>query len=342
MTVLKKISLVAVTSLILSSCGSSDKSNQLVTDSKSAEELKTEGNGVNQSNPALMVIPSDALLKRLGCLKEIENQGTTSYARDYNKAFVNDSELKFVFASIEETFSKAGYPLENLEQQLKSINNEKTMDDVEELSKDARTLLMNTVRPDFVIEVDYEYKQDPTSRNPKKILTYIVTALDAYTNKSVAAITRADIGKESNGSGFAALIKEDMTTNMGDFLKQISTRFSDELANGIEVTLRLTAEKEFSFNFGDECLGTENYNDWINSWLKKNTINSSFKSVKNTDKELKYTSVRIGLKDANGERFTTFDFANNLRKDFAKGCGIKVSNRTQGLGDAYLVVTGLK
>ena len=72
---------ITVITILLSSCGSSDQSAKLVPDTKSSEELKTEGNAINQTNPALMVIPSDALLKRLGCLKEIENQGTTSYER---------------------------------------------------------------------------------------------------------------------------------------------------------------------------------------------------------------------------------------------------------------------
>ena len=82
-------------------------------------------NNVNRLNPTLMVFPSDALLKRLDCIKELENQGITSYDRNYAKSFIQDSELKFVIASIDEAFTKANYPLENLEQQLKQINNEK-------------------------------------------------------------------------------------------------------------------------------------------------------------------------------------------------------------------------
>lgn len=229
----KYLTLIGTTLILLSSCGSSDETSKLVPNAEQSETLKTEGNAIDQTNPALMVMPSDALLKRLGCLKQIENQGLISYERNFDKAFINDSELKFVIASIEEAFSKAGYPLENLEQQLKSINNEKAMDDVEELSKDPRTLLMNTARPDFIIEVDYEFKQDPNSRNPKKILTYIVTALDTYSSKSVGSITRADIGKENTGSGFAALIKEDLTANMGDLFRHVlNTKilvFSDKL-----------------------------------------------------------------------------------------------------------------
>lgn len=289
-----------------------------------------------------MVFPSDALLKRLGCIKEIKNQGTTSYQRDYSKSCIQDSELKFVIASVEESFSKIGYPLENLEQQLKQITNENAMDAMESVSKDTRTMLMNTARPDFVIEIDYEYAQDPMSRNPKKILNYILTAYDAYTNKSVATITRADVGKGNENASLAALISLDLNKNIGNFQKQIKERFSDELANGIEITLRLTTEENANFKFSDECLGSENYNDWINAWLKKNTIQSTFKPVKNTDKEIKYTNLRIKPKTKTGQRYSAFDFANDLKNDFSKACGAKATNRTQGIGDAYLVISGLK
>ena len=327
--------------VFIASCGPNHETS-FKPDEKEAVNFETEGNAIDQTNPTLMIFPSDALLKRLDCIKGVENQGVTAYERDYNKSFIQDSELKFVIASVEECFSKMGYPLENLEQQLKQIANDNAMDAMEGVSKDARTLLMNTARPDFIIEVDYEYKQDQRSRNPKKILNYIITALDAYTNKSVASLTRADLGSGEENISLGVLIKADLDQNIGAFQKQIKQRFSDQLANGIEITLRMTTDGNANFKFSDECLGNENYNDWINSWLKTNTIRSSFKPVKNTDKEMKFTNVRIKSKNDNGQRYSAFDFANDLKNDFSKGCGAKAINRTQGIGDAYLVISGLK
>jgi hypothetical protein len=305
------------------------------------DNVTTQSN-VNQYNPTLMIFPSDALLRRLSCIKEIENQGTTSYDRNYGKSFIQDSELKFVIASIEETFSKANYPLENLEQQLKQIANEKATDAMEGVSSDARTLLMNTARPDFIIEIDYEYRQDPTSRNPKKILTYLLTAIDAYTNKTVASITRTDIGKGSDGASLSSLIKDDLDGIISDFQNQINQRFKDLLANGVEISLRIVTDENTNFNLGDECLGNENYNDWVNTWLKDNTVQSAYKSVKNTDKELKFTNVRIQTLKSDGRKYTAYDFANDLRKDISKACGVSAVNRTQGIGDAYIIITGLR
>lgn len=339
---MKKLFFFLFCYVFIISCGSNQRENSLKPTEKESESLKTEGNAIDQTNPTLMVFPSDALLKRLGCINQIENQGTVCYSRDFNKVFIQDSELKFVIASVEECFSKIGYPMENLEQQLKQITNDNSMDAMEGVSKDARTMLMNTARPDFIIEVDYEYKQDQMSRNPKKILNYIITALDAYTNKSIASVTRADIGSGGESASLAGLIKSDLNQNVGDFRKQIKQRFSDELANGIEITLRMSTDEKAKFKFNDECLGSVSYNDWINDWLKKNTIKSTFKPVKNTDKEMRFTNVRIKPKTENGQRYSAFDFANDLKNDFSKGCGAKATNRTQGIGDAYLVISGLK
>lgn len=327
--------------LIFSSCHWGNENEKIKPSSSDVSTGKSDGTAIDQTNPTIMVLPSDALLQKLSCITELENQGSISYKRDYQKSLINNSDLKFVIASIEELFANAGYPLENMEQQLKQIINEKSMDEMEDISKDPRTLLMNTVRPDYVIDIDYNYSQDPLSRNPKKILSYVLTAINTYTNKSIASITRTNLNTQEQ-TPLATIIKKDLTENISNFQTQIKSEFTNEISNGIEITLRLTTENNASFSFSDECLGTENYNDWLNNWLKKNTFRSSFKPVKNTDKELKYTNVKIKPKLENGQRYSAFDFANDLKKDFSKSCGIKAINRTQGIGDAYIVVSGLK
>ena len=327
--------------ITMQSCDSKSGS-KLKPNESEASKLSNNASAIDQTNPTIMIFPSDALMERLGCITSVENQGVISYRRDYTKAYMQSSELKFIIASIEESFSKAGYPLENLEQQLKQINNENSMDAMENISKDARTLLINTARPDFAIELDYDYKQDPMSRNPKNLFNYTITSLDVYSNKSIASITRANLCDKSENNYFFEIIKSDLNKNLPDFENQIKQRFADELANGIEITLRITSDEKVNFNLTDECLGNENYNDWINSWLKDHTVNSAFKPIKNTDKEMRFTNVRISPKNKNGKRYSAFDFANDFKQDFAKGCGVKATNRTQGIGDAYLIITGLK
>ncbi|MDA0316589.1 MAG: DUF6175 family protein [Bacteroidetes bacterium] len=133
-----------------------------------SNSLRKESNAITQSMPSIMVVPSDALLKRMGCLKEEKRQGVTRYFRDYSSSFVKDSKLKFIVSDIEGEFSKSGFNLENMEQSLKMITTNNAYDDIEGVARDLRAELMNTTRPDYIIELDYDLKQDPNSRNPKK------------------------------------------------------------------------------------------------------------------------------------------------------------------------------
>jgi len=332
MSILKIVFYLSSFCLIILSCNSSSTDKNLKSGTKDI---------IGQTKPALMVFPSDALLKRINCLTEVDNQGTLGYIRDYKKSFTTDSELKLIIASIEELFAKNGYPIENLEQQLKQIETENAIDDMESIAKDPKTLLMNTARPDFIIEIDYEAKQDPSSRNPHTLINYLITAIDVYSNKTVASITQTDLSNSENKS-IAGIIKGNLDVKMDDFQQQLGNRFADINSNGAEITLRITVDGNTNLKLGDECLGTENYNDWINNWLKTNTVNQTFKPVKNTDMELRYTNVRIKAQATDGKKFTAYDFANKLKNDISKGCGIIVTNKTQGIGDAYVTVKSLK
>jgi hypothetical protein len=284
-----------------------------------------------------MVIPSDALLNRNNCLSEINNQGVTAYVRDYSKSFIQDSELRFVIAGIEEEFSNKGFSLENLEQTLKLISNNNAMDEMEGVARNLRAELMNTARPDYIIELDYELKQDPKSRNINKTLTYIVKCLDVYTNKSIAAVTRANVGVKSTNNDLQSLVKEDFPSAIDNLTGNITNHFKDLLANGIEITLRIATMNTSAIALDDDC-GNAEIGEKIISWLKDNTVNSTYKMSKNTETEMYFTNVRIYPQDENGNSYTAYDFAKDLKKGLRKGCGLKVSNKTQSLGDALLQI----
>lgn len=324
--------------MIFISCGESgtNSNSMLPTNSESAA-FKKESNAITKSMPSVMVIPSDAMLKRMNCIKQFDNQGVTSYSRDYAKSFIQDSELKFVIAEIESQFSNKGFPLENMEQTLKMITNNNAMDEMEGVARDLRAELMNTAKPDYIVELDYELKQDPKSRNINKTLTYIVKCMDVYTNKSVASVTRANVGKSSENNDVPGLVKEDFSSSINDLSTGITNNFKDLLANGIEITLRLAVLNSSMVVLDDDC-GDEEIGEKVITWLKENTVNSTYKMVKNTGTEMFFTNVRIYTQDEAGNSYTAYDFAKDLKKGLKKGCGLSVSNKTQSLGDAFIQI----
>jgi hypothetical protein len=299
-----------------------------------------ESNALSQTMPTIMVFPSDALLLNMGFLREVENQGIKSYQRDYQQAFIKNPDVKFAIASLQEEFAKNGFRLEDMEQQLKQLTNNNAMDEANGIVRDIKTELLNTVRPDYIIELDYNSAINARSRNGSSTMTFTIRCLDVYTNKAVASVTKS--GVEMSGDGdMASKIKEIIGESMDDFKSQITSHFNDLNKNGVEITLRVAANGTSGIAMDDDC-GDEEIAEKIDSWLKQNTINQAFKMVKNTDVEVAYTNVRIKAREDNGMKYTAYDFAKDLKKGLKKGCGLDVSNSTQSLGDAMLIIEGVK
>jgi hypothetical protein len=295
-----------------------------------------ENNANSQTMPTIMVFPSDALLLNMGFLREIQNQGTISYQRDYQQAFIKNPDVKFAVASLQEEFANNGFRLEDMEQQLKQITNNNAMDEANGIVRDIKTELLNTVRPDYIIELDYNNVVNTRSRNGDGSMTFTVKCLDVYTNKAVASISKSGVDM-SGGVDMATKIKEIIGESMSDFKSQITSHFYDLNKNGVEITLRVAANGTSGIALDDDC-GDEEIGEKIDLWLKQNTINQAFKMVKNTDVEVSYTNVRIKARDDNGMKYTAYDFAKDLKKGLKKGCGLDVNNSTQSLGDALLII----
>jgi hypothetical protein len=318
--------LLLVVSVILFSCSNSELPES------------GENNANSQSMPTIMVFPSDALLLNMGFLREIHNQGTTSYQRDYQQAFIKNPNVKFAIASLQEEFAKNGFRLEDMEQQLKQITNNNAMDEANGIARDIKTELLNTVRPDYIIELDYNSTINARSRNGNSKMTFTIRCLDVYTNKAIASVTKSGVDM-SGDADMASKIKEIIGESMTDFKSQITTHFNDLNKNGVEITLRVAANATSGIEMDDDC-GDEEIGEKIDVWLKQNTINQAFKMVKNTDVEVSYTNVRIKAREDNGMKYTAYDFAKDLKKGLKKGCGLDVSNSTQSLGDALLIIEG--
>ena len=344
---MNKIALVTLLYILLGAvlmisnlgCGGSDK-GLMPTDAQ-IENANQDANALNQSLPTLMVFPSDAMLDRMGFLKEVDNQGTKSYQRDYQQAFIKNPDIKFAIAAIQEEFAKIGFAMEDMEQQLKQIYNNNAMDEVTDVARDARAELLNTVRPDYIIELDYELKTDPKSRNLNKALTYAVKALDVYTNKAVASVSKANVGSDKPENDVPSLIKSDLPASMEEVKKQITGHYANLLANGVEITLRVAVSKTSDVKIDDDC-GDQELNERINNWLKDNTVKQIFKMSKNTSTEMYFTNVRIAAKTADGKKYTAYDFGGELNKALKKGCSLKSKNKTQSLGDAFVFIEGTK
>lgn len=317
------------------SCGNNNAGNGGLTDIKAKEDKSGKVNVVNQAKPSLMVIPSDQYLQRSGYLKTIQMNGRTVFERDYNGFILNNATNKNAVRAIQNFFISKGYPLNDLEQSLKSLNVQENLDDADNTAKDAKTLLVSTCHPDIILEFDMEQKHKPVTRTKMEpAIDYTMAAIDAFSSKSVASFVKTDISGD-----MTSYFDKQLPSDMSDFVSQIKAYFADIVVNGRDITFRVTLDNGCSINLSDEYNDMGDcYSDWIRDWVKTNAKNGTAALNRNTAKEMYYTSVRITNNSDDGTQFNAYDFANNFRKEFTKTFQIKSINTTQGLGDASIKI----
>ena len=332
---LKNLLSLATLLLLLIACKNNQSKNGSLTNINATEDKSGRVNVIEQAKPSIMVIPSDQFLQRSGFLKTKQSNGRTIYDRDYSGFILNNTTNKNTVRAIQNYFIQNGYPLNDLEQSLKSLDNQGIIDDADNVAKDAKTLLVSTCHPDIILEFDFDQKNKETGRTTTiKVIDYTMAAIDAFSNKTVASFVKTDIKDD-----LTTYLEKQLPSDLPGFISQIKTYFTDIVTNGRDITFRVAIDANSTINLTDEYNNVgDTYADWIREWVKTNAKNGTATLNRNTAKEMYYTSVRITNNSDDGTQFNAYDFANKFRKDFIKAFSLKVTNSTQGLGDAYIIV----
>ena len=301
------------------------------------EDENTVVNAIEQAKPTIMVLPSDKLLKAYNALETVTQNGADYLDRDYSKYLLANSDNKAVISVIQNEFVQLDYPLTDLEQSLKSLNNRAATDMADDVAQDAKTLLLQTASPDIVIELDYECKFDPTDPNFSKDLSYTVTMFDAYTNKAFSSKTI----KESEVNDVAKTFSKSFHKCMKEMEPVIGKFFRSTVVSGREISVRFTVNKESKINLSSESITGDTYADWIMDYMDLNTKKGTYKLQNNTDDELYFVNVRIPVLKEDGTQFSAYKWAREFIREFKNECGVKCSNKVQGLGDVQIVINGL-
>lgn len=334
--------------VLLSSCGGggtqSNRGN--LADGASGDMVayvNSNVNAIEQARPSIMVIPGDLVLTSFNCLKQESYQGKQYAIRDYNTYMIKDDRFKRLAAYIQDAFNDENYPLNDLEQSMKLLENQSASNLANNLAKDTRTQLLSTVRPDIILEMDYQSSADgkkgpsltsysvPSS---EKNISFTLRAIDAYNSKVVASITKSNIKGESTTEVIQRMLDSEMSSLMQDIQKY----FNEILTRGRDVTVRITLDNNCPFNLTDESIEGDTYADWIIDYIKTHTVKGAYKMMINTDKELSFTNVRINLLQEDGTQYGVYDWTRDLQKNLRNNLGIKAINRSQGLGEIELTI----
>lgn len=320
-----------------------------MAEKSSGDMEKYEGGNVNaieQSRPSIMVIPGDQTLMNYQMLTTEKNNGREYVIRNYQGYLLKDNQTPLVIAHIQDAFVQQHYPLNDFEQTLKQLNTQEALDMADGLEKDAKTLLLTTAHPDIILELDISSSKENksislTSHDYGKggrDINYTLEAIDAYSNKVISTISATGL----NGESIAQAVQADMDKKLSKLQKEIVSYFSEILTRGREITVRVTVEKGCNIKLSDESIEDDSYADWIIDYMKTHTVKGAYTMQRNTDNELYFVNCRIKLLNDDGTQYGVYDWARDLQKNLRANLGLKVSNKSQGLGEVMIVIQGMK
>ena len=176
--------------------------------------------------PTLMVVPSDAWCKEHGYEQSFDNQGTIEQIPDYKAAVSSDKQLNAVISKINLLMADRGFPLKDLEQNVKSIASLSAEDRLitsktsgASITESPLDRLRRTAKADIIIEIDWTVN----TLGPKNSITYNLRALDSYSNKQVAGAEGT--GKASFSAELPVLLEEAVLDHMDSFVERLQNHF---------------------------------------------------------------------------------------------------------------------
>lgn len=315
------------------SCGQGNKQKN-ITDISISENKDNTVNVINQAKPKLMIIPSDRMLKDEKCLTINTFNGKKTIIRDISGFIVKSEKSNSIISAIQKYFIQIGYPLNDLEQSLKSINNRQISDETDNIAKDAKTLLLNTVSPDIILELDYQENVITGRTSRKSYINIALSAIDVYSDKVIAVSNKNNLDMSLD-----EYLEKGITKDLEILEPQLRNYFTDIVANGREISFRVTLSNDCPINLSDMYNNAgDTYSDWIRRWVITNAKNGSANMVSNTKKEIAFTNVRISNVMDDGTQFNAYEFAGKFRKEFFKTFSLQLSNNSQGLGNALVII----
>ncbi|MBP7358709.1 MAG: hypothetical protein KA955_05145 [Prevotella sp.] len=290
--------------------------------------------------PRLMVVPSDIWCKEHGYIMKFNNQGTEEVIPDYNKAVSSNRDLMTVISKINILMADRGFPLQDLSQTVKSIQNTQAENSVLRTKTSGSKLLESPLdqlrrraKADIILEIDWGVNET----GPKRSITYNLRGLDAYTNTQIAGAEGT--GTPSFSAELPVLLEEAVQNNMDNFSAQLQAHFDDMMTNGREVTIELQVpDNGKGLDFEKEYGGKE-LTEILDDWMAENTVQHRFNKSDATENRILFDQVRIPLYKTNGMAMDTEAFARQLRNFLAAApysITCKVVNR--GLGNCLIIV----
>ena len=289
--------------------------------------------------PTLMILPSDNWCVQRYFMTEFDNQGTKQKVPNYKQAFQEDTEIGQVISKIGGLMIDRGFPLKDVEQELKAIeartaesNMTSSTTSGSSISESPLDKLKNRAKADILIQISWQVNKTEQGKS----VSFILEAFDAYTSKRIASSTGN--GTPNTTDIIPVLLQNAILANIDPFAAQLQSHFDDMFNNGREILLTVKKWESWDKNLETEINDNEIRNH-IYDWLEKNAVKGRFNESNSTENRIDYEQVRIPLFDERNRALDARQFAINLQKYLkAAPFNFEVKLMTRGLGEAILVL----
>lgn len=288
--------------------------------------------------PTIMILPSDNWCEQRFFMTEFDNQGTKQKVPNYKQAFQEDTEIGQVISKIGSLMIDRGFPLKDVEQELKAIEARSAEDNMTasktsgaEFAETPLDILKNKAKADMLIQIWWKVSKTDEG----KVVSFVLEAFDSYTNKRVASSS----GNGTPGDEIVPILLEKaILNNIDPFVNQLQGHFNDLLENGREIRLTVRTWDNWEYDLESEFDGDE-LRDIIYEWVQENTVAGRFNETNSSEYRIDYEQLRIPVYDDKGRALDARQYARKLVK-FLNGApfNFEVKLITRGLGEAILVL----
>lgn len=287
--------------------------------------------------PTIMVVPSPTWCNEYGYTKTFDTNGGTKTEPDYERAFLENGDLKVAITTIGSMMTDLGFPLKDMEQNLNALSLSRA-ESAAKTSKSSGAEVdqssLDVVNAHAKSDIIFSLYWKVNNRGPRRTLTYNLQALDAYSNKQIAATNGTS--DPSISSELAVLLQEAVNASMGKMEEQLMKHFKDMEANGREVALVIEKWDSSPYDLESEFGGKE-LSELIEDWMAENTVNGVYSTLDATEAKMEFEQVRIALYAANNRQQDTRQWARGLVK-FLKTKGVESKLNMRGLGHATITI----
>lgn len=293
--------------------------------------------------PTIMVVPSDQYCISRGYKMTFDNQGMTQTLPDYKTALQTDPDLRLVITKMGQIMADRGFPLKDLEQELKNLEQERAEASMltssssgSDMAESPIDMLKRVAKADIILDLDFDIKR----QGPQKYIVFNLKGLDAYTAKQVSGVAGA--GSPSTAASPELLLEEAVISQMDNFNAGLMSHFEDMFAKGREVKVQIRVWSNWGENleseFGDD--GKE-LSEIIEDWFYDNCVEGRFNLSDATENFMKFEQVRIPMMKTDDKgrsrAVDTRSFVRDLSK-YLKDLGVPSKLYLRGLGEAWLIL----